>query len=411
MTSAESQSSPWTPEKITSSETLLNVKLSQDGSKVLYQVKPAFRDGEHATSSLWIADTDKADSARQLTSGLFNDTTGVFHPDGQRVVFLSDRQKAGGPSQRYALSLTGGEAVSLFGKDNKRGVSAFEISPNGRYIAFTSSDEPTAEDEKREKEKDDASVFGDKKGLERLRLHTFTSGDVRSLNVSQDRHVFTFTWKSDSREIMFCTMQHDALEFIVDRTPLEKIVIAKGDFSPQLIGTYSRAPAGSIIWKSNGDVVDMQAFDPPFLSDADAVFVHSSNSFSKPCRLYGETEDAVSVVDLKSNDLVAVEVATGLDSRIDVLDGEKCVFSLFQTDREVIQEWDAKRLEDGTFIFAAIRHSAFTQQPLNVWSGKVHGEKALLLDTKLSSHFQWLLDAPTLKTDVLQWKAADGTGI
>ena len=52
-----------------------DVHISPDGRKVVYSVSPIGKAGEHEVSSLWIADVGKEHSARQITSGLFNDVS------------------------------------------------------------------------------------------------------------------------------------------------------------------------------------------------------------------------------------------------------------------------------------------------------------------------------------------------
>lgn len=49
------------------------IVLSPDGDRVVYSAAPIAQKGEHVLSSLWLADTAKEHSARQITSGLFND--------------------------------------------------------------------------------------------------------------------------------------------------------------------------------------------------------------------------------------------------------------------------------------------------------------------------------------------------
>lgn len=95
-------------------------------------------------------------------------------------------------------------------------MQAFWISPDGNYIAFLSADEPTAEEECKKAEKDDAIVWGERKGEflrsahanarskltwtghARLRLYTISTGQVRTL-VEDIKHVDTCTWKPDSK--------------------------------------------------------------------------------------------------------------------------------------------------------------------------------------------------------------------
>ena len=60
------------------------------------------------------------------------------------------------------LPLNGGEPFPFTKAENKKAISSFAWSPDGQYIAFLSADEKTAEEEKKEKTKDDAKVYGEK---------------------------------------------------------------------------------------------------------------------------------------------------------------------------------------------------------------------------------------------------------
>jgi hypothetical protein len=125
--------------------------------------------------------------------------------------------------------------------------------------------------------------------------------------------------------------------------------------------------------------------------------------------------------DLQNEGMVAVEVCKDVDTNIDVVgfsqDGIKTLFTLFRTDNDAIWfgAWDAKRVigDDGTvaYVVAAVLSSAIKHQPPNVWTGVVTGMSGGLVPNKiqLSSHLQWLVEAPDFKTEVIHWSANDGT--
>lgn len=50
-----------------------DVRISPSGKHCVYACKPIAKKGEHVLSALWIAELGKKHSARQLTSGVFND--------------------------------------------------------------------------------------------------------------------------------------------------------------------------------------------------------------------------------------------------------------------------------------------------------------------------------------------------
>jgi len=158
-----------TAKEIAASESIHNIKLSKDASRVVYCVGPRNRAGDHTTSALWLAETFKAESAKQITSGTFDDSSPQFHPNGSSILFLSDRHKAGGPSQIYQLTLSNlsAEPFPLTSIKNTKGVASFSISPDGVYVAFISQDEPGINGEE---PISDAKIWGERINLGRLRV-------------------------------------------------------------------------------------------------------------------------------------------------------------------------------------------------------------------------------------------------
>ena len=96
--------------------------------------------------------------ARRWTYGA-DDARPRWSPDGTRIAFLSDRAERG-THGLYVLDVDGGEARPLVTR--KRSVGAFAWAPDGRSIAFLAPAEPTADDERREEERDDADVYGER---------------------------------------------------------------------------------------------------------------------------------------------------------------------------------------------------------------------------------------------------------
>lgn len=164
-----------TPKEIVATDGISGLKLSRNGSWVVYTVGPKYKAGDHATSALWVAETAKEESARKITSGKYQDNEPAFHPNTLEIFFLSDRHKAGGASQLYRLPfpVDDTDPTPVTPLSNEKGVSSFSISPDGSYVAFVSQDEDAQSNETAV----DAEVWGEKKGLGRLRVI-----DLRNLN-------------------------------------------------------------------------------------------------------------------------------------------------------------------------------------------------------------------------------------
>ena len=136
-------------------ERVTDARISPDGSRVAFVVTREYTEGERAVpaSSVWMVPFDGSAPARQFTAGLHADGSPRWSPDGASLAFLSDREKAD-TLQVYVMPADGGEARKL--TENKAGVSEFAWSPDGKRIAYLSADAKTEDEEKREKERDDA---------------------------------------------------------------------------------------------------------------------------------------------------------------------------------------------------------------------------------------------------------------
>ena len=162
-----------TPALISATWSPREVALSPDGRQVAWVAQPFGRDGEHDVSGLWVAPVDGSSPARRWTHAAA-DTNPRWSPDGRRLAFCSDRAERGTPGL-YVLDLDGGEARPLVVR--KRAVSAAAWSPDGTRLAFLARDEPTEEDERRDEERDDAEVFGERLPFDRLWIVAVQAGD------------------------------------------------------------------------------------------------------------------------------------------------------------------------------------------------------------------------------------------
>lgn len=462
------------------------MRISPDGKLVLYQVTPFYRPTERNLSELWLAAIDKPHSSIQLTSGEFNDRSGVFHPDGTRILFLSDRQLPGKTTFIYTLSFDRQispppsdyrsdchregpfnaksnddakmkfEPSILTSKFNKKAVQGFEISPDGKWIAFASVDESSSEDLRKAQEKNDAKVIGSKDGLSRLRVYNFETDEIRTLNnIPKDRQIEGFSWSPDSQEILYRLRENKGTEWTEFQVLLQSISVAE-DSQPKSLGSYPRSPSGSNIWLSSGHIVSLQNYEPQNILDARALHVHHYNRHDSPSvpqqlnseRMYGVHEDAVRMLradnphtedDKKDGcSFLAMEVSHDTDSRIDIItftSDAPChihKFTLFHTSSDAIwfNSWDVKCINtsnpnDITYVFAGVLSSGPRHEPPNVWAGSitVHSgdkcEEENLIDNtilsksndnliQLSNHLEWLVKAPILKTEIIRWKTNDG---
>src|SRR5437762_548798 len=118
-----------TPEETLDRRGIGDLDFSPDGGRLVYTVTEPAK-GTTRARSTWLFDL-AAGQSRQLTFSGKSDSAARWSPDGQSIVFLSDRD---GAPQLYRLWMRGGEAEKLTSR--KEAISAFRLSTGGTQIAF-----------------------------------------------------------------------------------------------------------------------------------------------------------------------------------------------------------------------------------------------------------------------------------
>ncbi|HLJ49525.1 MAG TPA: S9 family peptidase [Bryobacteraceae bacterium] len=190
----------WTPEYSLNVQTIGAVVPSPDGKWVAWiQTKPvAETDRSEQVSQVWVGDAGGSHRF-ELTRGPKGASSPEWSPDGKYVYFASGRS---GKNNVFRVLVEGGEAEQI--TDVKGGVGEFHVSPDGKWVAFTSY-EPSAESEKAKKEKRDFHVMDADPENELLYTIPAESGDngkrAQKKVGELKYHVTTFDWSPDSSAI------------------------------------------------------------------------------------------------------------------------------------------------------------------------------------------------------------------
>jgi dipeptidyl aminopeptidase/acylaminoacyl peptidase len=122
-----------------------NPKMSPDGKQIVYTVSRVDTEDDKSVSELWMVDWDGSNNL-QLTYGTESASAPEWSPDGRFLAFTSSRPGKAKGSQVWVLDRRGGEARQV--TDVKQDLSDFRWSPNAKQLLLTlrEKDQPENED-------------------------------------------------------------------------------------------------------------------------------------------------------------------------------------------------------------------------------------------------------------------------
>jgi dipeptidyl aminopeptidase/acylaminoacyl peptidase len=206
-------------------------QMSPDGKLVAYVVNTPVAAGEHKDAHIWITPTGEAGHAHPFVMSAGTDIEPRWSPDGESIAFLSDRKNplAGGDHGPFHFSLTGVEGrTDLEARDDKKdgsdpgmqlwiislnggeaipltnitgGIKTFKWSKDGKYIAFVRTDQDTAQEHERKKQKNDEIVVDHDYRYDRLWIYEVAQHQARPLTKT-DINIDAFGWSPDGSQIV-----------------------------------------------------------------------------------------------------------------------------------------------------------------------------------------------------------------
>lgn len=189
-----------TPEASLNMRAISDLQYSPDGKRLAFVVTEPAK-GQGRKRHIWIHEAGEAGS-RQFTYSEKSESGPRWSPDGKTLAFLSDRGEA---QQVYLMRGEGGEGVAL--TKGKNGVRGFEWSPDGKQIAFIAPDAKSDEEEKKEKDKDDAHVRDKEDKRSRLWIVGVADGTTRALT-KPNWEVRELAWMRNGTQLVIEATEH-----------------------------------------------------------------------------------------------------------------------------------------------------------------------------------------------------------
>lgn len=238
-----------------------DAQMAPDGRRIVFTVKRVDAEKNKYFTSLWMADTETAES-RPFTADGHSDTSPRWSPDGRQIAFLSDRNKPG--TQIFLIPADGGEARALTTLP-EGGIESPVWSPDGSRIAFLYRATPEDRTEKVEKERQEKEFSSPVRVHRKLfyRLDGFGyfddsywqvwvvdvhTGEAKALT-DEPHHHQSPAWSPDGRTVAFIANRSEDDDLEINRDDIWTIPAEGGEIH------RVEAPAGpksALAWSPDG---------------------------------------------------------------------------------------------------------------------------------------------------------------
>jgi dipeptidyl aminopeptidase/acylaminoacyl peptidase len=260
--------------------------ISADGRWVAYTVRDTNWDENAYHTEIWLADA-KSGELRQLTSHPKKSSTSpTWSLDSTKLAFATDREDK---RQIYVIDPRGGEARKLTSVED--GIGSFAWAPDGRSIAFTTTDAKTDADKEREKKFGDFDVIGEGYRMSHLWVFDLATEKARRLT-SGAFTVGQFNWSPDGTRIAF---DHRINPANTSGATADISIVSVADGMVRPLVTQPGADAGPV-WSPDGSKIafgSAMTKELSFLNTAIAVIPAAGGSIENITAAFDEDPSIV----------------------------------------------------------------------------------------------------------------------
>lgn len=204
---------PITPEIIADLQGPRELVLSPDGQTIAYTHRIPGGAGDSPGQSwyeLHTVDVRGKNHRRYITQP--NTAYSLqWSPDGSRIYFLSRRKPVDSRTQVYAIQVDGGEAQLV--TEHSESVGAYQVSPDGKQIAFTSRDGLSKDEKVAANMGQDWIVYGEDRRFNRLYQQDLATGNSR-LVFEEDLEITDFLWTPNNINLVFQAAERPETDLI-----------------------------------------------------------------------------------------------------------------------------------------------------------------------------------------------------
>ncbi|OLT46680.1 dipeptidyl aminopeptidase [Saccharomonospora sp. CUA-673] len=363
--------------------------LAPNGRRLCYALVPLSRPGDHFDTELWIVDTDEGTTWR-ATTDIATESRPRWSADSNTVFFLSDRGQRG-TAQVHRLALADGVATAV--TNWRAGIVDHLPLADPDMVALLAEDEPTAQDEQRARDRDDAVVVGEGERPCRLRLLDLRTGQITTPDAFGDRHVVELQQRPDGGPLAVLSRSCTDKDYGPRTGELHLFDPATG--ATVDLGTVG-VEARSLAWWPDDDGWHLGyiALTPPTLHAGNAVFDLAVHSRVQRNRTTGLSMCPIELHQTEANPLVVL--ADGLNTTLARLD-DSAPTTLSQHSGG-LDELTATPAGEMVAALAGTRY-----RPANVHVGPAHGPLQRITNTRPE-----LNDIAFGSQQPLSYRAADG---